>query len=197
MIRKPAQNADVEYNALEDISFPDVPPSVLEQPTIEAQMFEMQQYFKAFKHQDKTIRDYSDYFKPVLCYLEGAWIKDTDRIEEFFHSERHSLHAETWREQFDAQVFRGNSGKKHVGENVPFLPTKLVDVKVDTLNGISYPVYANFEYRIACQPIEGEVPTERFILDVDESVVQKYARGRKSIEPEDLEYTGMGHFKIN
>jgi len=196
-IMKPAANANALYNELEEVDYPDVPQSVLDQPTVEEQIYEMQQYFKAFKLQDKTIRDYSDYFKPVLCYLEGAWIKDTEVIEEFFDSDRHSLHAETWKEQFDAQVFRANSGKKHVKENVPFLPTKIVDVKVDSLNGISYPVYANFEYRIACQPMSGEVPTERFLLDVDESILQKFAKGKKSAEEEELRFKRMGHFKVN
>ena len=51
---KPAANANVLYNELEEVDYPSVPQSVLDQPTVEDQIYEMQQYFKAFKLQDKT-----------------------------------------------------------------------------------------------------------------------------------------------
>lgn len=57
----------------------------------------MREYFKAFKAQNVTLRDYRPYFRPVLSYLEGAWtISDEDSIEESFDSDRHRLDANSW-----------------------------------------------------------------------------------------------------
>ena len=60
-----------EYGATERLPFPEVPQSVLDQPDIDGQIAEMQEYFRAFKMQDKSIRDYTNVIKPNLCYLEG------------------------------------------------------------------------------------------------------------------------------
>lgn len=38
----------------------------------------MQEWFKAWDKQDFSERDYRDYFKPVLCYLVGAWTITVD-----------------------------------------------------------------------------------------------------------------------
>ena len=56
----------------------------------------MREWFKAFKDQNTTHRDYRPYFKPVLCYLEGAWTRSTDKLEESFESDKHFIDAETW-----------------------------------------------------------------------------------------------------
>ena len=61
----------------------------------------MREWFKAWRDSDHSIRDYRKYFKPVLCYLEGAWTtKQGDSIDEPFESDRHSIDADTW---FDLQ----------------------------------------------------------------------------------------------
>ena len=60
-------------NAYERIPFPDVPPEVTNKATVDEQVEEMREWFKAFREQDHTVRDYRKYFKPVLCYLEGSW----------------------------------------------------------------------------------------------------------------------------
>ena len=60
-----------EYMAVEDIPFPPVPPEVLAQPSVEEQVTEMREWFRAFAEQDTSLRDYRPYFRPVLCYLEG------------------------------------------------------------------------------------------------------------------------------
>ncbi|KAH3874984.1 hypothetical protein DPMN_038242 [Dreissena polymorpha] len=56
--------------------------------------------FPAFKDQNSTVRDYRKFFKPVLCYMEGAWTTNTDVIEEPFFSDRHFIDASSW---FDLQ----------------------------------------------------------------------------------------------
>ena len=48
-----------------------VPPSVLNAGSVPNQINEMKEYFRAFKTQNVTHRDYRPYFRPILCYLEG------------------------------------------------------------------------------------------------------------------------------
>ena len=40
----------------------------------------MREYFRAFMEQNITIKDYVDYFKPVLAYIEGAWTLTGDEV---------------------------------------------------------------------------------------------------------------------
>ena len=60
-----------DYGATEEIVFPDVPDEVTNAGSVEDQIAEMQEWFRAFKEQDSSERDYTKYFKPILCYLEG------------------------------------------------------------------------------------------------------------------------------
>ena len=60
----------------------------------------MREWFKAWRDQDHSTRDYRKYFKPVLCYLEGAWTRPGNSIDEPFHSDRHFVDAKNW---FDLQ----------------------------------------------------------------------------------------------
>jgi hypothetical protein len=53
----------------------------------------------AWRDQNVTHRDFRPYFKPVLCYLEGAWTLDKN-IDEPFSSDRHHIEADSW---FDLQ----------------------------------------------------------------------------------------------
>lgn len=57
---------------------------VLDKKTVDEQIVEMRQWFKAFRDQDHSVRDYRKHFKPVLCYLEGGWTHSTKKIEEPF-----------------------------------------------------------------------------------------------------------------
>ena len=89
--------SSTEYGAVEDIEFPDVPPEVKQHVNIKDQVEEMRQWFKAWKDQDYSVRDYRPYFKPVLCYLEGGWThSDQNSIDEPFDSDRHHLDATSW-----------------------------------------------------------------------------------------------------
>ena len=54
-----------------DIEPSPVPPSVLNAGSVSNQVDEMKEYFRAFKSQNVTHRDYRPYFRPILCYLEG------------------------------------------------------------------------------------------------------------------------------
>ena len=71
-----ANRTSKQYHATEPIHFPDVSPEVLAKGTIDKPIAEMREWFKAWKTQD-----YRKYFKPVLCYLEGAWTMASDREE--------------------------------------------------------------------------------------------------------------------
>ena len=85
------------FGAVDDIKFPAVPPSVLSKTTVDAQIAEMREYFRAFQNQDKNIRDYTPYFKPVLVYLEGGWMKsNADQVDQLSQSDRHFIDALNW-----------------------------------------------------------------------------------------------------
>ena len=62
------------------------------------QINEMREWFKAWKEGDNSERDYRQYFRPLLCYLEGAWTTDVDHIDEPFDSDRHKIAAGSWLE---------------------------------------------------------------------------------------------------
>lgn len=55
----------------------------------------MKEYFRAFKNQDYTHRDYRPYFKAVMCYIEGAWTLGKD-FKESFPSDRHYFDTTSW-----------------------------------------------------------------------------------------------------
>jgi len=140
------------WNAVEEIPFPDVPPSVLAKKTVQEQMDEMTQYFKAFHSQDTKVRNYVPYFKPVMCYLEGSWTTDTKDIQEPFESDRHFLDAKNWFDLQEKIRYMAATGGKNQFENFSFLPTTIVNVTVD-----GRPVYAQWNYRIVCHPIQTRV----------------------------------------
>ncbi|GFO15422.1 hypothetical protein PoB_004192700 [Plakobranchus ocellatus] len=120
----------------------------------------MQLWFKAWKDQDSSVRDYRPYFRPVLCYLEGAWTtKLSDTIEEPFFSDRHALDADTWFDLQEKVRFTGYTGRKSLNENFAYLPTALMNI---TERG--EPVYAQWNYRMLCHPLREDLPTSHFTL---------------------------------
>ena len=71
--------------------------SVSNQCCIIIQITEVREWFKAFVNEDSSERNYTEHFKPVLCYLEGAWtISPQDTIDESFESDRHFIDASSW-----------------------------------------------------------------------------------------------------
>ena len=103
-----------DYHKYEPIAFPDVPEAVTVNKTVSEQIVEMREWFKAWRDQDHSKRDYRKYFKPVLCYLEGAWTNGDTKgdIDEPFPSDRHFVDAKNW---FDLQE------KIRWGQNIELL----------------------------------------------------------------------------
>merc|ERR1712038_3255 len=145
--------------AIEQIPLPEVPPAVLKQKTVEGQIKEMRAWFKAFKDQrgpdraNPDKRDFWNYFKPVLCYMEAGWTQSDESIEAPFESDRHSVEASTWWELTQKVRYTGNSGTKSTKENYSFLP-----MKIFSTNDNGEPVYAQWNYRILCHPLKKHVP---------------------------------------
>lgn len=159
----PSRNSS-EYHATEPVPFPEVPPSVLAAGDVDAQIAEMQEWFRAFSTQNVSHRDYREFFTPILCYLEGAWIDADEELEDAFDSERHQLDAATWRELHDKVRYMVNSGRKNVAENLAALPSAIRNLVNST-----FPVISNWEYRILCSPLSTDdgVPTSRFRIADD------------------------------
>ena len=114
-----------EYPKTEPIPFPEVPPEVKNKATVDEQIAEMREWFKAWKDQDHSVRD----FNPVLCYLEGAWTTATKDIDEPFDSDRHFIDAKTWFELQEKVRFTSYTGRKDNLENFSFLPTTIIETE--------------------------------------------------------------------
>ena len=94
-------STDGAYEKTQNVPYPLPPPAVTDLPNAEDQIVEMREWFKAWRDQDYSVRDYRPYFKPALCYLEGAWtLPEGTAIDESFDSDRHHIDATTW---FDLQ----------------------------------------------------------------------------------------------
>ena len=151
-----------EYHETEEVPFPDVPPQVTNQPSVDDEIKEMRQWFLAFKNQNASHRDYKKYFKPVLTYLEGTWTTTTEKLDEPFDSDRHFLDAKNWFDLQDRVRFTSYTGGKSRLENLAFLPTTITG-----MTNTSVPIFAQFNYRIVCHPISVDIPLSHFEL-VDE-----------------------------
>ena len=144
------------YHETEPIPFPNVPQAVLDKETIQEQIDEMREWFKSWRDQDTSKRNYTQYFKPIICYLEGAWTTAERDVDEPFSSDRHFIDAKTWMELHQKIMFTSYSGSKSIRENLSFLPTKIIDFVNETL-----PVFAQWNYRILCHPLKKDVPLKR------------------------------------
>ncbi|XP_074650016.1 uncharacterized protein LOC141905138 [Tubulanus polymorphus] len=162
-------NNTIDYKETVEIPFPPVPPSVT--GTVEEQSAELREFFKAFQDQNVTHRDYRPFFRPVLCYLEGAWtISDQGSIDEPFDSDRHHIDAASWLELQDKIKFSSATGRKHRLENLSNLPTMILTVQDNK------PVYAQWNYRILCHPLKDDLPTDRLKLVDDYHVRMAFNR---------------------
>ncbi|XP_012943750.2 uncharacterized protein LOC106013207 [Aplysia californica] len=74
-----------DFGDVQDIKFPRVPPEITAHKNVEDQIAEMREWFRAFAQQNSSHRDYTKYFKPVVCYLEGVWTLD-NKVEEPFQT---------------------------------------------------------------------------------------------------------------
>nr|KAG5705263.1 hypothetical protein BaRGS_010714 [Batillaria attramentaria] len=136
-------------------------------------IIEMREWFKAWRDGDYSVRDYRRYFRPVLCYLEGAWTSGAT-FEEPFVSERHQMEAKSWDELFDKVRFMSYTGDKSLDENLAFLPSMLINVT----EGI--PQFAQWNYRILCHPIEGDVDINDF--EPVEDLGRRLSRNKETME---------------
>jgi len=152
---------DQGYNKIVDIPFPNVPQSVLNKKTLNEQILEMRQYFKAFNEQNPSIRNYKPYFKPNLCYLEGGWTTGANDFSEPFQSDRHQIDASSWFDLMDKMRYTSYTGSKSVLENFALLPTTINNVE----GGV--PHYAQWNYRILCHPLKDDLPTKAFRVQDD------------------------------
>jgi len=159
-----------EFHATEPIPFPDVPPEVAAKATVDEQIVEMREWFQAWRDQDKSVRDYTKHFKPLLCYLEGAWTKTDKKVDEPFSSDRHFVDAKTWQELHDKVGFTAYSGSKSIKENLSFLPTKIMNIVNDSI-----PEFAQWNYRVLCHPLKKDLPTNRLrvVEDLSSRMMQQ------------------------
>ncbi len=149
----------------------------------------MREWFKAWEHQDHSTRDYRKYFKPVLCYLEGAWTHaNQDSIEEPFKSDRHFLDARSFVELQDKVRFNGRTGHKSNEENFAVLPTAVLAVNE------SGPVLGQWLYRILCHPLKKDLPLSMFRM-VDD--LQSRVREQPAMSLEELRSNRKARFVLN
>ena len=116
------------YHATEEIPFPEVPPQVKNKATVDEHIVEMREWFKAWKSQEYSVRNYRKYFKPVLCYLEGAWTTATKDIDEPFESDRHFIVVKSWFDLQEKVRFTSYAGRKDNRENFSFLPMTIMEI---------------------------------------------------------------------
>ena len=140
----------------------------------------MSVWFKAWKSQNHTIRDYRKYFRPVLCLLEGAWTTETNDIDEPFECDRHFVDAKSWFDLQEEIRFTSYTGRKDNLENFSFLPTTITDITEEAIA-----VLAQWNYRILCHPISRDIPLGRFRV-VDELQARL---------PTEREYEKMASFR--
>merc|ERR1719271_252988 len=173
-------SASDAYGAVEPVAFPEVPQAVLDIqkhcPTadgcVPAQVAEMQKWFKAFKDQDASERDYTQHFQPLLCYLEGAWVESAE-LSGMGASDRHEIEASGWADLRAKTRYMANSGRKNTRENLSALPSAVRDVDPDT----GAVTVANFEYEIKCEKLSGDMPLARFKVARDLQTMLAGGRG--------------------
>jgi len=153
-------STSMEFHATEDIEYPDVPPEVLAQSSIEDQITEMREWFRAWKWQRSTVRDYPNYFKPVLCYLEGAWVMSeqaANAVNGAFETQNSFEDASRYWDMTKKHLYHAATGSNDVNERTTFLPMKIANL----YNDGTEPTYAQWHYRTLCAPIR-DIPIGYF-----------------------------------
>ncbi|XP_012939511.1 uncharacterized protein LOC106012130, partial [Aplysia californica] len=172
-----ASTTSNDFLATEDLDFPPVPPEVTDKDSVQEQIAELREWFLAFHNQNDSHRNYHDYFRPVLCYMEGMWINDTDsEMTEPFPSDRHFLDASSWEDLMTKVRYMAYTGLKDNLENLAFLPRKIMSVSDD-----GHPHIAQWLYRILCHPIQGDLPTRYLRQREDWSYSYPRGRNQKSV----------------
>ena len=144
------------FGATEPISYPGVPQAVLDKASLNEQVEEMKLWYKAFKDQDYSVRDYRPYFQANLCYLEGMTTgPNMDGASDNVIRSRHSLNAHGWEECHKKTIFNSYSG--NMDEKLANLPSSVIDV-----TNKSVPIMGQFNYQILCHPLGRDLPLNRF-----------------------------------
>ena len=207
------------YHSNKYITHPPVPGEVEAYESVEDQAEEMRRWFHAWQDEDpkcpscvavdderernglgrfdepNTERYYPEFFKPVLCVMEGAWIKQSLDFEESFESDRHFVDAKDWRELYDKNRFLYQSGRKSTQENLPFLPLSVRGLEGTTANETT-PAFANWEYRIICTPLKEYVPLYNFRVSSD-LAIQLGATSNDMLTLEELSDSRRARFDLN
>ena len=180
------------YDAVEEVSHPGVPASVSALVTPEEQIQEMREYFKAFKFQNSSHRDYADYFKATLVYLEGAWMeKNSSEFSDPFASARHQLAADSWRDLFLKNQYYDHTGHKENNENICYLPTKICDVTEE------YEVIrCQWVYRIMMHEIKSNFKLNRISVVDDMATRVKLSTPDNPETLSELEGSRQARFKL-
>ena len=155
MLYQPSSTSS-DLHATEDVPFPEVPEAVTEKETVEDEVIEMREWFRAWRDQNSTVRDYRNYFKPVLCYLEGAWYYPDQIPVDMIHSDRHEISSPDFVHLQKQYKFTADSGRRDDFENLAFLPRRVNRV----VNGT--PEFAQWNYRVLCQGLADDLPLNRF-----------------------------------
>ncbi|GFO42570.1 hypothetical protein PoB_006907500 [Plakobranchus ocellatus] len=185
-LKKPTSNRD-KLDEVEDIDLPEVPLEVSSKPTVQEQIDEMRLWFKAFKEQDYSVRDYRKYFKPNICYLEGAWHLNPKTVDEPETSKKHFDDAKEWFEEMDLKRFQSYGGLRSEKENFDYKPTVLYKMSKNKI-----PHFARWKSRLLCQPASHQVPTTFFQPQHDLAT-----RIRNNNTWEELPDTLQARFKLN
>ena len=154
ILHQPSTNVSGIHESV-PITFPDIPPEVTNQSNVDAQITEMREWFKAWRDQNYSVRDYRKYFRPVLCYMEGAWYYPSGPVD-ISPSDRHTINSDTHIHALRQFKYTADSGRKGGTENIAFMPRNLNRV----VNGT--PEYAQWNYRSLCQPLADDLPLNRF-----------------------------------
>jgi len=160
---------DTTYHKTVAIEHPSVPKEVVEAGSVADQIAEMKQWFKAFKHQNETIRKYKQYFPAVLCYLEGAY--EVDKSNDNMN--------------FEKNFYASYTGEKD--SSLPYLPKTLMGFDDD-----GEPVEAKWNYRILCHKLKDDLPTELFELIKDIT-----SEKRSDVDEDDVISSTIARFQLS
>ncbi|GFO28988.1 hypothetical protein PoB_005549300 [Plakobranchus ocellatus] len=181
----------------EPIQRPPVPPSVLSKGTVQAQAEEMAEYFRAFKDQNSTHRNYKAYFQPILCYLEAAWMVDPGADAKpgnwFTAVDKIYLGGNTWSEVHDRIRTEFVTGTR--SQRSAYLPSIITHIEPDT----GEPVYAQWNFRPMCQPIAEDLPTKyfrQFLSLIGAVVVQWIANPHRDLQGNSYRGFELRHQRI-
>jgi hypothetical protein len=155
-----------DYLAMSEIPAPAVPASVSAQPTVDAEISEMREYYRAYAARDIARRDYREHFRWTLTALE-VWpelITDTRQFAETTNGFRHAETQVEMRAQQARALERLASGFNDLLENISIIPGSIRQVSAS-----GKPALALWRWRITCADIGsvGDYPPDTTLELVD------------------------------